>query len=381
MNEEPIRVLQVIGSMNRGGAEAMIMNLYRNIDRTKVQFDFLVHTDIEAQYDKEIKSLGGRIYSIIKFNGINVLGYYNSCKAFFANHPEYKIVHGHIGSCAAFYLKAAKKSGCYTIAHSHSVGGSQYSLHDLLYRIYSFPTRYIADLLIGCSSEAGKARFGKKVLNWKNYINFPNAVDIEQFKFNEDIRSDVRKELGLSNETIVVGTVGRITQPKNPEFIAQVFLKILSCQQNAVCLWVGTGELERKVKEIIESKHDGSRIIMTGLRSDVYRLLQAMDVFVFPSLWEGLPVTVVEAQAAGLPVVLSDSITKEVEVSSLLEWHSVNEPELIWAKSCLEMVSRHPIDKRVSPIEEIAGHGYDIKESAKYLQNRYLSIACGEESI
>lgn len=368
---EPIRVLQVIGKMDRGGAESMIMNLYREIDKEKVQFDFLVHTTAEGKFDAEIKKMGGKIHRVQRCKLNNVISYYKECDAFFKSHPEYKIVHGHIGSCASYYLLAAKRNGCYTIAHSHSAAATK-SFKDFLYNVSAFPTRYIADQLFGCSTEAGQARYGKRSVKWKKYMNFANGIDLDKFYYNTESRIKIRNEFNVKEDELVVGTIGRLTPQKNPHMLYDVFKKLVTLYPNVKCLWIGTGELEDEIKSWILSDNLQAKIIMTGVRSDVHELVQGMDCFLFPSLWEGLPVTVIEAQAADLPCVLSDTISKEVAVTDLIEWHSLKESSEMWAKRCMELAKQSKNVLRVSPKEEIRRSGYDIYETSRWLSEFYI---------
>jgi len=366
-----IRVLEVLGRMDRGGAEAMIMNLYRMIDRSKVQLDFMVHTGDHCQFDDEIHSMGGRIFYVPRFRVFNLWSYIKAWKVFFKNHPEIKVVHGHIGSTAAIYLHEANKAGCFTIAHSHSAGKSRLSAHDILYSFFSFPTRYVAKQLFGCSTEAGIMRYGKAAVNKNKYKNFPNAIDLKRFSFQTAIRNKKRNELGVYEDHPIIVHVGRVTTPKNPQMIFEVFKEIVKIDLNAICLWVGTGELEEEYRLKIKREGLEKRIIMTGVRKDITEILQASDCFLFPSLWEGLPVSVIEAQATGLPCVISDTISKEVEVSNLVEWHNLNEPPSIWAERCLSLAVLS-LKNRKSPTEEIRNAGYDIIKTADWLQQFYI---------
>lgn len=199
-----IRVLQVIGSMNRGGAEAMIMNLYRNIDQTKVQFDFVENTDKPAAFDEEILSLGGRIFRCPHYNGKNHIQYVNWWNDFFHDHAgEYGVVHGHLGSTAAIYLKAAKKHGIFTIAHSHNAR-TTIDLRGLLYSAYSYPVRFIADQFFTCSRAAGISRYGKKIGGSANRcISLNNAIETAAFAFDPDVRRTVRQELDLTDQFLI----------------------------------------------------------------------------------------------------------------------------------------------------------------------------------
>lgn len=378
MNEKPIRVLQVIGQMNRGGAETMIMNLYRHIDREQVQFDFLVHTKELGLYDDEIRSLGGNIYYVDRFSGKNAVKYYSQCRSFFAQHPEIKVVHGHIGSSAALYLKAAQKEGKYTVAHSHSafvkINSFKDWLEDKAFRFVSYPTRYIADQLFGCSTEAGESRFGKRMLKNSKYRNFPNAIALQSFAVNQESRQKIRAELGIREDDVVIGTVGRVTKPKNPEFIYKVFKTCVSSAPDVKCVWVGYGDMSDRILELRRSDGLEDRIIMTGDRSDIPELLQAFDAFLFPSLWEGLPVTVIEAQAAGLNCLLSDKISKEVALTDQVHWKSLDESAEEWAAQCLDLAKEGKENRR-SPEEQLRASGYDIDDSAKKLAQFYCANA------
>lgn len=371
----PIRVLQVIGSMNLGGAEAMIMNLYRKMDRDKVQFDFLLQTSDKSVYEEEIESLGGKIYRIKKFKGRDPIRYYRNCCCFFQEHPEISVVHGHIGSSAAIYLSAAKKYGCYTIAHSHNALGIK-SLRDFLFFLWSYPTRRIADQLFGCSTEAGIARYGKKAVASERYRNFNNGIDITRFTFSEERRDKIRNEFNIANK-MVIGTVGRLTTQKNPKKIFEIFRNIVLNAEDVVCLWVGTGEMWDQFHTKVLAEGLSEKIIMTGPRTDVPDILQAFDVFLFPSFWEGLPVSVIEAQAAGLPCILSDSISKEVGVSNLVQWMNINDHSKAWAEKCLSAAKLVEEQGRACPVREIQESGYDINFTSAWLQDLYLAKGKG----
>ncbi len=368
-----IRVVHIIGSMNRGGAETMIMNLYRKINRDVVQFDFLVHTQEKCLYEDEIVSLGGRIYRIKKFNGRNWIQYYDQCDAFFRNHPEITIAHGHLGSSAALYLRAAKRNGLYTIAHSHNTKGVL-SLRGQVYNMMAYPTRFVADYFFGCSSEAGLDRYGKRVFNSNKYSNFNNGIDLDVFSYYKTKRQAIRNDLGINENEIALCTVGRIEDQKNPIKIANIFLEATRINPDIKCFWVGDGTKGELIKEYIKEKGGCNRISFLGIRSDVAQLLQGFDCFVFPSLWEGLPVTIIEAQATGLPCVLSDTISKEVQVTSLLKWLNNNDDDSLWANTAI-LIAKKNIECRTSPIQEITSSGYNITETAKQLERFYLNHA------
>ena len=369
--DKPVRVLQVIRQMNRGGAEAMIMNLYRHIDRSKVQFDFLVHTEEEGVYDKEIKELGGRFFRVIRFNGRNIKAYSQACRSFFEQHPEIRVVHGHIGSCAAIYLNEAKRAGCFTIAHSPDAVPMD-SAKRILFQLYAYPTRFIADWLFGCSTEAGVSRYGKKAVKSSHYSNFYNAIDLEAFSYEKTLRLSCRTEFAFNDSDIVVGTVGRLEDQKNPYYILQIFEKVVAMSERVKCLWVGTGSLEGDIREKGKELINQGKLIMTGLRSDIPSIMNGMDVFILPSLFEGLPVVAVEAQTAGLPCILSDTITKEVDVTRTITWRSIKSSPEEWAETIIS-VADGAIANRTNGYEASKKAGYDIHETATWLCNFYLS--------
>lgn len=365
---QPIRVLQVIGQMNRGGAESMIMNIYRKIDRTKIQFDFVVHTDEKCDFDDEILSLGGMIYRVPRFKGINILSYNRVWNNFFKAHNEYKIIHGHIGSSAAIYLKIAKKYNLYTIAHSHNTKMGE-GIKGFMYKLFSYPTRYIADYFFACSNLAGVCRYGKNILNQNNYSVLKNAIECNLFTYNEQIRNMKRKELNVENK-FVVGNIGRFNIQKNHKYLIQIFNLLSQINEKAVLLLIGRGELEQEILNAVKYYDLEEKVIFTGVRQDINELLQAIDIFVFPSLYEGLPVTVIEAQAAGLPCLISDTITDEVCITPLVNRLSINDNAKVWA----EKINLFKKYKREDFSKDIEHKGYDISTSVSNLEEFYLNI-------
>lgn len=370
--KKPIRVLQVLHILNRGGAEAMIMNLYRKVDRSRVQFDFLVHDPNKGFFEDEITQMGGRIFRVQAFKGYNALFYYKECKRLFRQHPEIKVVHGHLGSCASLYLKAAKECGMFTIAHSHSAGTGSTIIWSLAYNFFSYPTRFVAQQMFGCSTEAGISRYGKSVVESSKYMNFNNAVDASAYVFNADNRAALRSELNISDDTLLIGTVGRVTPPKNPYRILRIFKQIVKANDYVKCLWVGTGEMESEIRSCIATEGLQERIIMTGVRSDIPKVMSALDGMLFPSLYEGLPVSVIEAQAANLPVVLADTISKETQISDLLCWHSLDEDDSVWAADTIRLAKEHK-GNRTHYSFDMSTTAYDINETVKWLMDFYES--------
>lgn len=373
---EPKRVLQVIGAMDRGGAETFIMNLYRKIDRNRIQFDFLVHTDSPCDYDQEIVSMGGNIYRLPRFYGVNLFEYKRACADFFNQHHDYAAVHGHIGSSAAIYLTEAKKHGIFTIAHSHNTK-SKNLLRRISFGAVSYPTRFIADYFIGCSQQAGVDRFGNGVAQSDRFAFIPNGIDVDAFRFNDAERESVRQELGIDSSTFVVGTIGRLTEQKNQSFAISAFWEIHRQINNSVFIIVGRGELEKRLKQQVSDLHLEGSVKFLGVREDTARLYSAMDVFVLTSLWEGLPVVSIEAQASGLPCFFSSAVTKEACVSDCVHYLDVASDVSAWAKEICEArndwggVDVHGV--RLSRADSVRDRGFDITQAMVKMTNLYLN--------
>ena len=361
----PIRVLHVLGALNIGGAEMMVMNLYRNIDREKIQFDFVIHTTAQGDFTNEILKLGGRIYSCPRYIGRNHIQYCKWWNNFLEEHREYKIIHGHVRSTASLYMAIAKKKGCVTISHSHSTSNGE-GISALAKNAMQYPIRYMADYMFACSDEAGEWLFGRKACTEKKYFFFPNAIELSRFQYSESVRKEMRGDLDIERE-MIIGTVGRNSNPKNPFGILDIFERVSKKNEKAVLLWIGTGELEGEVKKEAVRRKLANRIHFMGNRKDVPELMQTFDIFIFPSLWEGLPVTVIEAQAAGLPCLISDRVTKQVAVSKLVHYLPVDQGYEVWEEAILNSnLDRQDVQN------EIRQAGFDIHESAQWLEKFYL---------
>lgn len=369
---EPIRILHVIGIMNRGGAETMIMNLYRNIDRTRIQFDFVENDGENAAFDAEICDLGGHIYHCPRYRGLNHLAYTKWWNAFFENHKsEYPVVHGHIGSTAAIYLSIAKKYGAYSIAHSHSAG-----IGSPLYRLFAYPTRYVADYFFACSQDAGVSRYGKKVGNNISRCQvLNNAIDTRKFVFSEENRRYMRNMLNLREDTLVIGHVGRFVDVKNHLFLIDVFARVHKHNPNSILLLVGDGELRSQIEDKITQKHLESAVIMTGVQPDVWNYYQAMDVFLMPSLYEGMPVSLVEAQTAGLPCCVSANVPRETAITDLVQFRSLEDDIERWATWIIAQAQT----RRQNIHDAICTAGYDISTTAQWLEDFYMKVVKSHE--
>ncbi|WP_226645680.1 glycosyltransferase family 1 protein [Mesobacillus subterraneus] len=366
----PIRVLHVVVNMNRGGAETLLMNLYRNIDRSKIQFDFL--TCKEGVFDEEILKLGGKVYRIPYITDVGHLKYLKALKDFFMN-THYQVVHSHMDKMSGFVLRAAEKAEVpVRIAHSHSTrseGGP-------VARIYKWYagikiSKHATDF-VSCSREAAEWLFGNKA---DRTIFLKNGIDLEQFKFSLKIREAIRSELKIKEDQFIVGHVGRFSMPKNHAYLLEVFKDFLSYRKEAILLLVGDGPLLPEIKGKVEEMELTKNVKFLGSRSDVEQLLQAFDIFLFPSVFEGFPVSLIEAQASGLPCLISDSITKDIDMGlGLVHSLSLNNKKL-WIANMLEVKNNH--STRNSNLNSlILKNDYDIKNASEYLQ-KFYSIGTG----
>lgn len=353
-----IRVLQCVNDMQRAGLETMLMNYYRNIDRTKIQFDFLTHRPYKGDYDDEIESLGGKVYYAPRLYPQNYPKYFKWMSQFFKEHPEYKIVHSHIDAMSFLPLYAAKKAGVsILIAHSHNTSIDK-DYKYLIKQFFRFKINSVCNLRLACGEEAGRFLFGKK-----DFMVVPNAIDAEKFYYDAEIRKAKRDELNITNE-FVVGHIGRLSYQKNHKFLIEIFNDLLASNPNSLLLLVGTGENEEKIRKQIKALGIEDNVRLLGKRSDVNELYQAMDIFVMPSLFEGVPVVGIEAQFADLPCVFSDKVPQEVKFNEKSIFVPLNDPHL-WVSQITQLSkSERNCGRFYSSI-------YNIKNSAEKLEELY----------
>lgn len=367
---DPVRVLNVLGTTNLGGAESRVMELYRALDRDKVQFDFLVHTGKEGQYSEEIRRLGGRIYSVPRFRLLNLLSYKKALRKFFREHHEFAAVHGHMTSTASIYLPVAKKAGIpVTIAHARSAGVSP-GLKGLATRMLRYPLKYRADYCFTCSAEAAEAVYGRKWVEKGNVWTIPNAIDPQRFVFDAAVRAQVREELGLKDQ-FVIGHVGRFGFMKNHTFLVDIFAELCKMRDDAVLVLIGKGELEGQIREKAGSMGLSDKVFFLGNRFDVERYYQAFDYFVFPSTFEGLPGSVAEAQASGLCCLVSDKVTREAALTGLVTYKSIGEPAANWAGEIMR--NAKAALERKDMRAAIAAKGFDVRGQAAAMEAFYIS--------
>lgn len=416
----PVRVLQVHGRINRGGAESRVMDLYREMDRDRIQFDFLVHDsprgtgspapssdELMAQrkaqdYDEEILSMGGRIYALPRLSlppaGTDIFSYKRACRRFFEEHAdEWRVVQGHMTSTASVYLAEAKRAGIpVTVAHARSAGtdpGIKGAVTRFLRRDLadgSFSVKMpdgrevpAVDRLFACSKEAARAVFGGSPA-----VILPNAIHVEKFRFSADDREEARRELGAQDARII-GHVGSFRYAKNHEFLIRAFreLRVLDEGKRDVLLLLGRGDTMEEMKRLVRELGLESSVVFAGVKSDVRRYYQAMDVFAFPSRYEGLPGSVMEAQASGLPCVVSDRIADEIDVTDLVHREGIGtdkdskEAQSKWADRMKELLDASAVKDRSAAsdaaVKRLAEAGFDVRRQAAMLERFYL----GEEGV
>lgn len=364
-----LRVLHMIGSLEMGGAQTMVMALYRAIDREKVQFDFVVDCDEVNVFAEEIKSLGGRIFQFPKFNGRNYGKVRSVWNDFFTKHPEYKVLHSHVRSYASLYIPIAKKHGVKTIIHSHNTSNGQ-GLTAIGKKLLQYPLRFQADYFFGCSRIAGKWLFGSRIVRSNRYFMLKNAVDLERFAYRQDVRAAIRNELEVDDNTLLIGHVGRMHPQKNHQFLIDFFSQIADRRSDVKLALLGEGELREVICEQVRKLGLEDRVLFLGLKKNVEDYFSAMDLLVLPSVHEGLPVVIVEAQASGLACLVSDTVTKEVQLSELVNYLPITQGEAPWVDAIMNI---KPTRKDVS--KNIRNSGFCIKNSSDWLCDFYLDIA------
>lgn len=359
-NQEPIRIAQIIGKWVGGGVESVVMNYYRHIDRTKIQFDFICDEDsTNIPYD-EIEQLGGRVILVPPYQ--KVFEYQKELIKIFKDN-NYKIVHSHINTLSVFPLRAAKKAGVpIRIAHSHSTTNKKEWKRNLVKQVLRpFSKVYATDYMC-CSELAGRWLFGNKEYDKGNVYLLNNAIDLDKFKYNEKIRKEKRKELNIKDDTLVIGHVGRFVEQKNHRFLIDIFNEVHKQKENSILLLVGQGPLMEEMKEKVKILGIEDKVIFLGQRNDVNELYNAMDLFFFPSLYEGLGMVLIEAQANGLPCIASTEIPEIADISNNVQFYNLNDSIDTWLKN-YEVKRFKFIRKNCI---------YDIKRETEKLEKKYI---------
>lgn len=364
--KKPIRVLQVVINMNAGGIENMLMNLYRGIDKDKVQFDFLLHTKEKCFFDDEIIAMGGKIHRLYPIRLHNLKKYMNDTHRFFQEH-DYKIIHSHMNIWSYFILNQAKRNKIpFRLAHSHIAYDSIWELPK-----QRVPFVYILKKLINtplthrfaCGEAAGKWLYGDKEFTVIN-----NAIQSERFIYNPE-KSKEFKQLLKIEDKVCFGHVGRFNAQKNHDFLIDIFADIKTQIPNAVLVLLGDGNLKAQIEEKVKDKNLQENVLFLGIQKNVNDYLQAFDYFLMPSLFEGLPVSLVEAQANGLKVFASDQITSETDVTGHISFLPIDSGTKIWVDEVLKFKDFQKTNTK----EMIVNAGYDIQRNAASMQDFYIS--------
>lgn len=371
INNQTIRVAQIIGKWLGGGVESVVMNYYRNIDKSKIQFDFICDEDSTNIPRAEIESMGGRIILIPPYQ--KVFKYQKELKRVLKE-GQYKIVHSHINVLSVFPLRAAKKAGVpVRIAHSHSTTNKKEWKKNLLKMALKPFSKVYATDYFACTEHAGRWLFGDKEFDKGNVYVLNNAIDLDKFKCNEEVRIVKRKELGIDDGTIVIGHAGRFVAQKNHEFIIDVFNEVHKENKNTKLMLIGKGPLEEQIKEKVNQYGLTEAVMFLGQRpEDIHELYQAMDIFLFPSLYEGLGMVAIEAQCAGLPCICSTEVPEIAKVTANVEFIKLEEPVEIWKKKIIDSYNNKD---RKDYKDEIASHGYDINIEVSKLEEKYRKYA------
>lgn len=363
---ETIRIAQIIGKWIGGGVESVVMNYYRNIDRSKIQFDFLCDSDSTNIPYNEIEKLGGKVILIPPYQ--KVFQYQKELIKIFKEN-NYKIVHSHINALSVFPLRAAKKAGVpVRIAHSHSTTNKKEWKKNLLKQILRpFSKMYATDYMC-CSELAGRWLFGNKEFNKGNVYLLNNAIDLDKFKYDENLRNKKRKELNIKEDTLVIGHIGRFVEQKNHRFLIDIFNELHKQCENSILLLVGQGPLMNEMKEKVKNLGLENNVRFLGQRDDVNELYQVFDVFLFPSLYEGLGMVLIEAQTSGCACICSKEVPINAKISDTIQFKDLKENPKIWSQEILNF----NICNRKDNKKNAKKYGYDIKEEAKKLMEKYL---------
>ncbi len=370
--EAPIRIAHVIGKWIGGGVESVVMNYYRNINRGNIQFDFICDKDSTNIPYKEIEKLGGKVILIPPYQ--KLFSYHKELKKVLIE-GNYKIVHSHINTLSIFPLYAAKRAKVpIRIAHSHSTTNKKEWKKNMLKQILRPFSKVFSTHYFACSEYAGRWLFGNKVYDAGEVFLLNNAIDLEKFKYNEKIRYKKRRELNINKDTIVIGHIGRFVKQKNHEFLIDIFNEVYKQNKNVCLLLIGQGPDQNIIKEKTKQLHLDKVVKFLGQRSDVDELYQAMDIFLFPSLYEGLGMVLIEAECSNLLCIASEEVPKIAKLTNNVEFIKLDESPKVWADVLLE---KSKYNKRKDMSQEIRKGGYDIKKEAKKLEDKYKELVNG----
>ncbi|MCS5420923.1 MULTISPECIES: glycosyltransferase family 1 protein [Psychrilyobacter] len=344
---DKIKVLHVVGTMNMGGAETMLMNLYRNIDRKKIEFSFLQYVDNGSYYDDEIIKLGGKIIRLKPVRERGVLKAISDLKSVIEK-EKYDVVHAHTLFNCGIAMIAAKRAGVkIRISHAHTSQETNFGLVKKIYYLFmNLMIKYATTKYVGVSEGAGKFLFGNSIVNSNKYSFLPNFIEYKTI-LNNSNRKSIRQELGVDKNEFVIGNVGRFIPLKNQKLIIEIAKKLKSNNEKIKVLLVGDGDERENLLALVRKYNLEKEVIFTGYRTDTDNLLGAMDIFIFPSLFEGFGMVGVEAQVAGLPCIVSSNLPKEIDLElGLIERVSLNDAVEKWVDAVTSKKDKRELDKR-----------------------------------
>lgn len=376
MSHQPVRILHHINHMNHGEAQNFIMNVYRNMDRSKFQFDFLLLSHNPSDYDEEIQTLGGRIFNLQKPYKADWLGYLYELKFMIGLHGPFHALHSHTYDASGLTLLTARLLGIQIrIVHSHSI--SEYTYSSSPSKISRWLKRSVVKRFstnwVGSSLASSKAVFGRHWPENKRSKMLRSGIDISLFTSRRPKHMTLRQQLHIPPDEPLVGHIGRFSAVKNHRFLIEIFEELLFRVPTANLILVGDGALRPQIQALIEDKGIQSRVHLIGIREDISELLQEFDVMVLPSFQDGLPMILIEAQAAGVPCVVSDALPEEVNLGTgFFSFVSLKQDVAIWAQWLMKAMQSEavPIEVRVRAIKQA---GYDIKEIILELENVYAA--------
>lgn len=368
-SNQPLVIAQIVGKWFGGGVESVIMNYYRHIDRSKIQFDFICDEDSTNIPYKEINELGGKV--IICPDYKNVFRYEKFLIYLFKKN-KYKIVHSHINTLSLLPLRAAKKAGVpIRIAHSHSTSSKKEFKKTLIKNILRPFSKLYSNNYFACSELAGRWLFGNKTFDSGKVIIINNAVELKKFEYNANLRNEKRRILGIKDTTLVIGHIGRFVTQKNHEFLINIFNELHKLNNDSLLLLIGQGPLQEEIKNIVHDLKLNDSVIFLGQREDVNEIYNVMDIFVFPSFYEGLGMVLIESQINGLNCIASTNVPKNVDIIGKVDFLSLSQSPKIWANYILSK-SLH-FDKNID-LNLFIKKGYSIIEESKKLEILYYKI-------
>lgn len=362
-----MKILHFIYGLHVGGAETFLTNVFEKLDSGEFRFDFAIQdSDITNQsLTKLIRANGSKVYILPKFTK-SILGHYFALRRIL-NENNYDFVHIHMNAAVnpvPLILSSRKYAATKFIMHSHSANSAGGLLGRMLHKFNASVFIKTDSIRLACSEMAGKWMFGKK-----SFEQIDNAIDVYNFKFNDTFRKSIRNELGISHNTNVIGSVARFVAAKNHKFMIDWFADYCSSHENAVMLLVGEGHLLKTTKELCKEKNINGRVIFTGLRTDIPQLLSAMDCFLFPSFFEGLGFTAVEAEACGLDVVASDRVPEVINLNYHTTFVSLKDPMSVWSEAVDKAIDKsRSTDRSRSPV---AGSRFDMDVMISKLEKIY----------